>query len=56
MKIYFIYVNFKSLREAKDLGGKLVKSKLAACVNIIPRIYSTYIWKNKIIVDRECTK
>jgi periplasmic divalent cation tolerance protein len=55
MKIYFIYVTFKSLKEAKVLGAKLVKKKLAACVNVIPRIYSTYMWKNKIIVDRECS-
>jgi periplasmic divalent cation tolerance protein len=55
MKIYFIYVTFKSLKEAKALGAKLVKKKLAACANIIPRIYSTYIWKNKVMVDRECS-
>ena len=36
MKIYFIYVTFGSLKEAKRLGGKLVKNKLAACTNIIP--------------------
>jgi hypothetical protein len=40
-KIYFIYVTFGSLNEAKRLGGKLVKNKLAACTNIIPTIYST---------------
>ena len=47
MKIYFIYVTFGSLKEAKRLGGQLVKSKLADCTNIIPTIYSTYFWKNK---------
>ena len=55
MKIYFIYVTFGSLREAKRLGGLLVKSKLAACTNIIPNIYSTYVWKNKTMVDKECS-
>ena len=55
MKIYFIYVTFGSLSEAKRLGGKLVKNKLAACTNIIPTIYSTYIWKNKIMMDKECS-
>ena len=47
MKIYFIYVTFGSLKEAQRLGGKLVKNKLAACTNIIPTIYSTYVWKKK---------
>ena len=53
MKIYFIYVTFGSLNEAKKLGKKLVKEKLAACTNIIPTIYSTYVWKNKTMIDKE---
>ena len=55
MKIYFIYVTFGSFKEAKRLGGQLVKNKLAACTNIIPEIYSTYVWKNKTMVDKECS-
>ena len=55
MKIYFIYVTFGSLNEAKKLGKKLVKEKLAACTNIIPTIYSTYVWKNKTMIDKECS-
>tara|TARA_B100001765_G_scaffold198840_1_gene150409 strand:+ start:179 stop:496 length:318 start_codon:yes stop_codon:yes gene_type:complete len=55
MKIYFIYVTFGSLKEAKSLGNKLVKNKLAACTNIIPTIYSTYVWKNKTMTDKECS-
>ena len=55
MKIYFIYVTFGSLKEAKRLGGQLVKNKLAACTNIIPTIYSTYVWKNKTMTDKECS-
>jgi len=55
MKIYFIYVTFGSLKEAKRLGGQLVKNKLAACTNIIPTIYSTYVWKNKTMMDKECS-
>ena len=55
MRIYFIYVTFGSLKEAKRLGSQLVKNKLAACTNIIPTIYSTYVWKNKTRMDRECS-
>ena len=55
MKIYFIYVTFGSLNEAKKLGKKLVKEKLAACTNIIPTIYSTYVWQNKTMIDKECS-
>ena len=49
MKIYFIYVNFKSIKEAKKMSFKIVKNKFAACVNIIPTIYSTYEWKKKLL-------
>ena len=55
MRIYFIYVTFGSLKEARRIGGQLVKKKLAACTNIIPVIYSTYTWKNKTMVDKECS-
>ena len=55
MKIYFIYATFQSLKEAKSIGKKLVQNKLAACTNIIPEIYSTYMWKNKTVVDKECS-
>ncbi len=33
-----------SLKIAKEV----VKNKLAACVNIVPSIYSLYLWKGKI--------
>ena len=48
-------MTFGSLKEAKRLGGQLVKNKLAACTNIIPTIYSTYIWKNRTMIDKECS-
>ena len=53
MKIYFIYSTFKNAKSAKLLASKLVKNKLAACTNIIPAIYSTYVWKNKKLCDEE---
>jgi len=55
MKIYLIYSTFKDLKEAKSIGKALVKHRLAACTNIIPAIYSTYIWKNRAMVDKECS-
>jgi len=33
-----------SLKIAKEL----VKRKLVACINIIPGVYSVYIWKGKV--------
>lgn len=38
---------------AEQLASKLVESKLAACINILPGITSVYSWKGKIEKDRE---
>jgi len=48
----FIYSTFPNKKEAKRIGEELVKNKLVACVNIFP-IESTYLWRNKIIKDKE---
>ena len=53
MKIYFVYVTFGSLKEARRLGSQLVKNKLAACVNINKNINSIYIWENKMFDEKE---
>jgi len=39
--------------EAQELAGDLVKSGLAACVNIMPSVSSVYQWQGKIESDEE---
>ena len=55
MKIYFVYVTFSNVNEAKKIGKLLIKNKLAACVNIFPNILSIYSWKDKLYSDEECS-
>ncbi len=51
---YFIFlVTVPSMELGKKIGRVLVEAKLAACVNIIPNIYSIYSWKGKIEEDNE---
>jgi periplasmic divalent cation tolerance protein len=38
---------------ATALASKLIKTKLAACVSIIPGIESVYIWEDKIEINKE---
>lgn len=39
--------------EAQALAEVLVREKKAACVNIIPRVRSTYWWQDKVESDDE---
>lgn len=48
MSFVIIYVTTKTRNEAIKISNILVKEKLVACANIIPRIESIYLWKNKI--------
>ena len=38
---------------AGDLAGALVREKLAACVNRIPGVESTYTWEGRVERDAE---
>lgn len=40
-------------REAKQIAEVIVREKLAACVQIIPKIHSIYEWQGKIHSEQE---
>ena len=48
-----IFVTAASRKEAKKIANHLVQQKLAACVQVLPGMESTYAWKKKICYDRE---
>src|SRR2546427_2447963 len=39
--------------EARKIAQALVERRLAACVNIVPRIHSVYRWQGKVERDKE---
>ena len=42
-----------SLEEAKKIARALVETRLAACVNIVPKIESVYRWEGKVEEGQE---
>lgn len=52
-KCYMVYVTVPDGRTGTRLARELVRRKLAACVNIVPRIRSVYWWQGKIETGNE---
>ncbi len=48
-----VYVTTGKLSTAKKIARELVEQRLAACVNIVPKITSIYRWKNSLQADQE---
>jgi len=42
-----------SLAEARQIASTLVERRLAACVNIVPHVESTYSWKGEVETSTE---
>jgi periplasmic divalent cation tolerance protein len=40
---------------AGEIAKAVVERRLAACVNAIPGVVSTYLWEGKLCVDEETT-
>ena len=38
---------------SKKISKKLIKEKVCACINIIPKVESYYFWKNKLQKSKE---
>lgn len=53
MGYIIILSNTNSMDSAETIASFLVKEKLAACINIIPKIISIYSWKNQIEKEEE---
>jgi len=48
-----IFITAANSKEAKKIASALVKNNLVACVNIVEKIDSIFLWKKKIEKARE---
>ena len=50
---FVVFITASNRKEAEKISRELVKEKLAACVNVFPRVDSRYWWKGKIETSSE---
>lgn len=48
-----IFTTTPNIAEAESLAMKIVETKLAACVQVLPQMKSFYFWENSVQVDSE---
>ena len=55
MSNYRLYLTtVQNKKDAKLLAEALLKYKAAACISVVEKMSSFYMWKNKICNDEEC--
>src|SRR5215216_915545 len=48
-----VWTTIGSTADAHGMAAILVSERLAACVNVLPEMESTYRWKGQVETDRE---
>lgn len=53
MEVIVVYITFPTIESARHIGTLLVEKQLAACVNLVPKIESIYLWEGETKIDGE---
>jgi uncharacterized protein involved in tolerance to divalent cations len=48
-----VWTTIGNTADARGMASILVNERLAACVNVLPEMESTYRWKGQVETDRE---
>ena len=52
-KPVIVFITGPSVSVIRKIGLQLVKERLAACVNVIPRVESIFYWEGRLCRERE---
>lgn len=53
MSVYLVLSTASSLKEGEKIARHLVHRGLAACVNVVPGLYSHFFWEGKLCREKE---
>ena len=53
-EVIVAFVSAPSEQESLKIAQTLIEERLAACVNLLPKVRSIYRWEDKICDDPEC--
>jgi periplasmic divalent cation tolerance protein len=48
-----VFVTCESEEQAESIAETVIREKLAACVNILPKMWSCYVWKDELTWSEE---
>lgn len=52
-RMIIVFTTVPTQAAGEDLATKIVEAKLAACVQVLPRMTSVYIWEGRVTRDDE---
>lgn len=53
MSVYLVLSTAGSLKEGEKIARHLIQEGLAACVNVVPGLYSHFFWEGKLCREKE---
>lgn len=53
MSVYLVLSTASSLKEGEKIAQHLIRKGLAACVNVVPRLSSYFLWEGRLCRERE---
>tara|TARA_B100001964_G_C14092053_1_gene535234 strand:- start:493 stop:810 length:318 start_codon:yes stop_codon:yes gene_type:complete len=51
--MFVCYTSFNKVKSARSFAAELVNEKLAACVQVVPKVMSVYLWDGGVQEDEE---